>query len=398
MTPAVRRLLAFLSVALIVETSIYSTITPLLPDLVDDYGFSKSGAGILSAAYPLGTVLFSLPAGALAARIGPQRTLLLALSTIAVASLGFAVADSSVLLVASRALQGVGAAGVWAGALTWIMAVAPRERRVEAMGTAIGAAIAGALGGPVLGAIADATGRGIVFAAFVALPAVLFVLLARLPKPELEALPNDPGALFRDGGVRQGVLLLAVPSAFFGTANVLVPLQLDDLGAGAAAIAAVFLVATALESLLSPVSGRMADRHGPLHPSRRGLLMGAVGVVALPLLVEAGAIVPVAAAVVVALGSLGLLWAPANAMLGDAAERLELNPGFAFGLSNIAWGGGTAAGGALAGAVASATTDAVPYLLLAALSTVIALRLGRRSGSRRTSTPHSSASARTPGS
>lgn len=372
MTPAVRRLLALLSVALIVETSIYSTITPLLPDLVDDYGFSKAGAGILSASYPLGTVLASLPAGALAARIGPQRTLLLALTIIAIASLGFAVANSAPVLVGARALQGVGAAGVWAGALTWIMAVAPRERRVEAMGTAIGAAIAGALGGPVLGAIADATGRGVVFAAFVALPVVLFVLLVRLPKPELAALPNEPRTLLRDGGARAGVLLLAAPSAFFGTANVLVPLRLDELGAGAAAIAAVFLAATAVESALSPVSGRMADRHGPLHPSRRGLLMGAAGVVVLPFL---DAPLRVAAAVVVALGSLGLLWAPANAMLGDAAERLNLNPGFAFGFSNIAWGGGTALGGAVAGGLASATSDAVPYLLLAVLSVFIALRL-----------------------
>lgn len=394
MTPQLRRLLAFLSVALVVETSIYSTITPLLPDLVDDYGFSKAGAGILSAAYPIGTVLASLPAGALAARIGPQRTLLAALTTIAVASLGFAVADSASLLVAARALQGVGAAGAWAGALTWIMAVAPRERRVEAMGTAIGAAIAGALGGPVLGAIADATGREAVFAAFVALPAVLIVLLARLPRPRLEALPNEPRVLFRDPGVRQGVLLLAVPSAFFGTANVLVPLRLDELGVGAAAIAGVFLAATALESLLSPVSGRMADRHGPLHPSRRGLLLGAAGILPLSLLAFP---VGVAVAVVVALGSLGLLWAPANAMLGDAAERLGLNPGFAFGLSNIAWGGGTAAGGALAGVVASATGDAVPYLLLAVGSTLIALRLGRRSGSRTSSRRRSSVSARSPG-
>ncbi len=382
MTPDVRRLLTIISVALVVETSIYSTITPLLPDLARDYDFSKAGAGLLSASYPLGTVLSSLPAGLLAARIGPRRTVVVALAVIAVASLAFALADSAPLLILARGLQGFAAAAVWTGGLSWVVAVAPRERRVEAMGTAIGAAIAGALGGPVLGAAADAVGREVVFAAFVALPVGLIAALTRLPDPAFAVLPSSR-SLLRDGRARTGILLMAMPSAVFGAVNVLVPLRLDALGATAVAIAAVFLIAVVLESALSPRAGRMADRRGALAPARRGLLLGAAGIAVLPL---TGSAVTLGVAVVIGLGCLGLLWAPAMSLLGDAAERRELNPAFAYSLGNLAWGGGTALGGAGAGALAAVTTDAVPYLTLAAASTLIALRLDTRSGSRTSST------------
>ncbi len=368
MTPQVRRLLGFISVALIVETSIYSTITPLLPALVDEYGFSKAGAGLLSASYPLGTVLSSLPAGVLAARLGPRRTVVGALATIALASLVFAVANSAPLLIVARLIQGAAASAVWAAGLAWVAAVAPRERRVEAIGTAIGAAIAGALGGPVLGAAADVAGRDIVFGGFVVVPLALMAGLARLPDPEFASLPTST-ALFRDRQARIGILLMAMPSAVFGAVNVLVPLRLDDLGAGAVTIAAVFLVAVVLESALSPRAGRMADRRGPLAPARRGLVLGAIGLAVLPAM---GSPVTVGAAVVVGLGCLGLLWAPAMSMIGDAAERRDLNPAFGYSLGNLAWGGGTALGGAGAGAIASAAGDVVPYLALAGAAAVIA--------------------------
>lgn len=384
MTPAVRRLLAYISVALIVETSIYSTITPLLPDLADEYHFTKAGAGLLSASYPIGTVLSSLPAGWLAARIGPRRTVVVALAVIALASLAFALADSAPLLILARGLQGFAASAVWAGGLTWVVAVAPRERRVEAMGAAIGAAIAGALGGPVLGAAADAVSRGAVFAAFVVLPLGLIAAIVRLPDPPFTLRPAS-FSIFRDPRARAGMLLMAMPSAVFGAVNVLVPLRLDDLGAGAVVIAAVFLAAVVLEAVLSPQAGRMADRLGALAPARRGLLLGAAGIAVLPLM---GVPVTVGLAVVFGLGCLGLLWAPAMSLLGDAAERQGLNPAFAYSLGNLAWGGGTALGGAGAGALAAATADAVPYLVLAAAAVLVAGLVARPGRAQRSAAGH----------
>jgi MFS family permease len=376
-TTATRRLIVLISVAMVVDTAAYATITPLLPELVDDFGLSKAGAGALSAAYPVGTLVLALPAGLLAARIGAKPTVLLGLGTLAVASLAFGVAGSAGVMICARALQGIGAAAVWAGGLAWVVGAAPREVRAQAIGTAIGAAIAGSLGGPVLGAMADEIGRVVVFAVFVALPAGLMVALARLPGPGSVPTPGLQAVktAITDAAMRRGVLLMVLPSMGFGMINVLVPLRLDDLGAGASAIAAIFLVAVALEATMSPVAGRLADRHTPLAPARLGLLAGGVGFALLPLPDTAGllAVVTVFAAAV-----LGLLWAPAMASLGDRAEERGMDVAFAFALGNLAWGVGTATGGSGGGALADATADAVPYLTLAVLAVLTAAVLRTR--------------------
>ncbi|MGI8624862.1 MAG: MFS transporter, partial [Solirubrobacteraceae bacterium] len=120
MNPAQRRLIVFISIAMVVDTAAYATITPLLPGLAEQYSLSKAGAGALSASYAVGTFALSLPAAVLAARIGARRTVLVALGVLAAASLVFGLATSAPLLVLARLLQGFGAAATWAGGLAWV--------------------------------------------------------------------------------------------------------------------------------------------------------------------------------------------------------------------------------------------------------------------------------------
>lgn len=377
MTAAARRLIVLISIAMVVDTAAYATITPLLPDLAREFDLSKSGAGALSASYPVGTLLLALPAGLLAARIGAKRTVLGALVVLAGASLVFGLGESVAVLIAARAVQGVGAAAVWAGGLAWVAGSAPREHRARAIGTAIGAAIAGSLGGPVLGAAADAIGRGVVFAAFVVLPLGLVAALMRLPGPPPVATPGLAAVrtAISDRVMRRGVLLMALPSCGFGMINVLVPLRLDDFGAGAAAIAAIFLVAVGLEAIMSPLAGRLADRRTPMTPARVGLLAGGIGLALLPVPQTA---LLLGVATVFAAAVFGLLWAPAMALLGDQAEARGMDLAFAFALGNLAWGVGTAIGGSGGGALADVTRDAVPYVALGAAAVTAALVLRER--------------------
>ena len=76
----------------------------------------------------------------------------------AVARVAFGFAGSALSLGLARLVQGLGSALSWAGALAWLVAGTPRERRGEMLGTAIGSAIFGALLGPALGAVAEAVG------------------------------------------------------------------------------------------------------------------------------------------------------------------------------------------------------------------------------------------------
>ena len=372
-----RRLLVFVSLALVVDTSAYAAITPLLPALSEDYGLDKAAAGTLSAAYPAGTLLLSLPAAWLVSRIEAKRTLIVSLAVLAVASLAFALAGSEGTLIAARFLQGAGAAGMWAGGLAWLVGHAPRERRAEALGAAIGAAIAGALAGPVLGAVADAVGIGVVFGAYVAVPLAMIAWAARIPG--VPAVPGMGLAALRtavaDRTMRRGMWLMMLPALGFGIINVLVPLRLDDLGAGAALIALAFLAAVGLEALMSPFVGRLADRRGRIWPARVGLATGGAALALLPLPHSVALIV---IGVMLAAPLLGMLWAPAMALLSDGAEARGLDVALGFGLANLAWGTGAAIGASGGGALAKLTADATPYLLVAVLALTTAWALGRQ--------------------
>src|SRR3954449_7747806 len=86
----VRRLLALSCAVVLVDTMFYAAITPLLPHYVDTLGISKSAAGVLSATYPAGTLLGSIPGGDLSARAGVKPTTMIGLATMSLASVAFA--------------------------------------------------------------------------------------------------------------------------------------------------------------------------------------------------------------------------------------------------------------------------------------------------------------------
>src|SRR6185436_3091071 len=97
-----RRLVAFVCLVVFVDTSFYAAVTPLLPALSDEYGLSKTAAGILAAAYPAGTLLGALPGGWMASRVGVRPTVLVGLGMMVVASVVFAFASSIVVLDIAR--------------------------------------------------------------------------------------------------------------------------------------------------------------------------------------------------------------------------------------------------------------------------------------------------------
>ncbi|MCB2177322.1 MAG: MFS transporter [Actinomycetales bacterium] len=373
----IRGLLALLSASMVVDTAAYSAITPLLPHYVQTYDLGRVGAGLLAAAYPIGTVGLALPAAWLVARVGPKRVTLLALGLLGLASLGFALAGTAPLLAAARLAQGVGAAGLWAAALAWAIAVAPPGRRSEVIGTVTGAAIVGAVGGPVLGVLGDLVGVRAVFGAFVLVPAVLGVLVARRPAPP--AVPREGGLrelgrAFADHGVRVGVWLMVVPSVGFGVLALLVPLRLDARGWSAAAIGAVFLVAAVTEAAASPVAGRLADRHGPLTPAWLALAGGAVG---LALMAPRWPAVTIAVLVPVVGAVIGSLWTPAMTLLSAGVEARGVDPAFGFGLANLSWGVGTGLGNVAGGGLAELAGDWSAFAAVALVAAASAVVLGR---------------------
>jgi predicted MFS family arabinose efflux permease len=372
----VRRLLILASAIVFVDTTFYAAITPLLPHFENTFGLSKSAAGMLAAAYPAGTFVGAIPGGYLAAKAGVRATVLLGLGLMIVSSVAFAFADSIVMLDAARFVQGVGGAASWAGAMGWVAGAAPRDRRGEMIGTTMAAAVAGALTGPALGTLADAAGIAPTFCGVAVVGVVLggWALSTPPAAPEGTSTPRELLLAVRDGRVAAGMWLVAVPGLLFGTVGVLGPLRLDDLGVGAGAIGAAWLGAALLESGVSPVVGRVSDRRGRLFPCLLGLAAGAVLMLLFPWPTHPWQLI---ALVMLAAPSIGMLWAPAMALLSDGAEALGIAQGFAFALSNLGWSIGQTAGSAASARVADATSDTVPYLLLSALCIVTFAVLAR---------------------
>ena len=170
------------------------------------------------------------------------------------------------------------------------------------------------------------------------------------------------------------VWLVTLPALLFGTLAVLGPLRLSELGFGAVAIGATWLIASAIASANNLALGRIADRFGPLTPVRAGLLGTVVATLLLP---WPDARYLLAATIVFADVCFGMFYTPGLTLLTHGAEERGLDYGYAFALVNVAWAPGQAGGAAAGGAIAEATSDAVPYLGLAAIALLTLAALWR---------------------
>ncbi|MFZ0383511.1 MAG: MFS transporter [Solirubrobacteraceae bacterium] len=349
------------------DTVFYAAVVPLLPSLTRELHLSKASAGVLTAGYAAGTLVGSLPGGMLAERYGPRVTLYAGLTMMGGASLAFGLLNNIALLDAARFVQGLGGACTWAGSMVWVILVAPPERRGSAIGGALAAGIAGALVGPVVGTLAHALGRGPVFSAVLLVAAGLAVALTILPAPPTPPPRRAGPSLARQlrrPAIALGMWLVALPAVASGAINVLGPLRLGQLGAGAAAIGATFLVAAAAEASISPTVGRVSDRRGRIFPLRIGLAAAAIALL-LFTLPQTGLLLAVV--IVFETVALGAFWAPAMAMLSDAADAHGMSQAYALALINFAWAAGQILGAGGGGALAKAAGDAVPFALASAL-------------------------------
>jgi MFS family permease len=349
----------------LVDMAFYAAITPLLPVYADRFELSKTGAGILAGAYAAGALLGSFPSGWLATRAGSRRTVLVGLVLMSLASVGFAFGESVVALDAMRFVQGIGGACTWAGGLGWLLTVTAAEDRGKTIGTVLSAALVGLLIGPALGALARAIGDEVPFCAVGVLGLVLIGSALRTPAPPLAPVRRRPLATsIGDGRVVAGMVLVTVSAIVFGTIEVLAPLRLDRLGAGGAVIAATFLIAAAVEAIGQYVAGHATDRVGRELP----VLLALAGTIAFLLVLPLPQTVALLAVLLtVGCTAVGVINTPAMTLISDGVAEVGVDQGFGFSLVNLTWATGQVAGTMAGGALAGATSDTVPYLLLAAV-------------------------------
>jgi MFS family permease len=368
------RIVVLVRTLLLFESAMYSAVTPVLPHYAQVLHAAKPAVGVLTAAYPAGIVPGSLLGAWIAHRAGVRRTSLIGLLLFGVSIVGFGFGTDIVTLDGLRFVQGIGCGFIWGGGLTWVIAVAPRERRGAMLGSVFGAAIFGTLLGPVLGTLAVAIGTGPVFAVVGAASLGLAIWTLGHEEPDPSSASAGPESdtplrtAMRSPRILLGSWLILLEAATIGATGTLLPLRLSKFGASGILVGATFLLASLVSLLASGPIGRTVDRRGARGPLCVGLTMTAVLMALVPLPQTA---VLLGIVSVIALGGpLTAYTIPAMAMIADAAEQVGVPLVVATMMLNLAWAVGETIGAPAAANLSQATSDAVPLLVLSAIMVV----------------------------
>lgn len=351
-------------------------------------GASLTVAGLVTALLPLGKILFDLPAGTLATRLGDRTAMLLA-GTVAVGAFTtVALTDALWGLAAGVLALGASTAVFNLARQAYLTEITPPLRRARVLSTLAGVHRIGLFLGPFAGAavIAASSVRGAFWlgagAALVAVAVIAVVPPERdlavdhgeprpvrgaaRPRVRIVDVARDHRRLFGTLGV--AILLIA---AVRGARQTVIPLWGEHLGLDAEVTSVLFGVAGALDMLLFYPAGKIMDRFGRLWVAIPSMLTMAVALAIMPFAQTVPAVAVVAALLGVGNGmgsgivmTLGADVAPADVRptflsvwrlfqdTGDALGPLVLSAGAALGSLAAGIWAASALGVASAGALA----------------------------------------------
>jgi predicted MFS family arabinose efflux permease len=357
----------------------FGVLAPMLPGLKHELALSTSAAGLLVAAYAVGSIIGALPAVALAARAGVRAAALVSLLALGLSSLLFGVGSVTAVLLAARLMQGIAGAVCFTAAMLWLLSVAPPTRRGALVGLAFGISEAGSIAGPLIGGAAATIGRGpafVVLAAFCAGLAAATTLFSAPPRPAARRLELRP--LLASQQIRTIVWVTIVPAIDLAAMMLLVPLELHRLGASVGVITATFGTAAVAGIMVRPLFGRWSDTRGPRFAVQAGLLASFPFVVIVPWL---GNRFTLAGAAVISLVLIGAIWAPLLVILSDACLSAGVRQMMSVGVLNLAWPPGNAIGAAGGGAIAQAIGSRWSFAAAAAPLLIAYVAVSRLPGS-----------------
>jgi MFS family permease len=283
--------------SLLLATSIFlliaatNILTPLLPDIRDDFAVSITTAGLVVGAYGFARLAVDLPAGFIADTVGHRRLSIIAIGLLLVASvLGLQAATVEQLIVA-RVGSGL-AVGVLATIiLSALSATASPSNRGKVMSLFHVANNVGIAAYPMLGGVIGAVfGWRATFAVTIALAVVAGVLLL----PVLLRLhvsggggggggSGDPARVLH--GRQRGLAIVATDIGVVanmihrhGFRNTILPLYAATaLGLGGISIATAIALMSITGLLVATPGGMLGDRIGRRRVITTGLIAVAIG-------------------------------------------------------------------------------------------------------------------------
>jgi MFS family permease len=231
-------------------------------------GASLTIIGAMASAFLISNFVFQYPVGWLADRWGRKEIMIVGLLAQAGLSLVYLSISDPVSFVALRFVEGMVAAATLPSARALIIDVIPAEKRGEAYGIFNAFFNAGFLLGPGIGGILATTGYASAFigAALSRLVAIVIVVILIHPAKRSARIANREAAIVS----YKSLFILPLVGAYFlafgdylylGFDQTLMPLWMHDhLGASVAIIGIAYVAWAIPNTVLSPISGRIADR------------------------------------------------------------------------------------------------------------------------------------------
>jgi MFS family permease len=256
-------------------------------------GASVGMAGLVLAMLGVGQILGDVPAGALAARVGDRKAMLIAAAIAMVTLLGCALADTVWELALGVAATGATNAVFVLARQAYLTEVIPEGLRARALSTLGGMSRVGAFVGPFIGA-AVVHGRPVRDVYWLALACAVVAALVVLLVPDVadpgtaDERPREPVSV-RSVVVRHHRVFLTLGMAVLLVASVratrqtVLPLWADHLGLSPSTTSIVFGLAGLVDTLTFYPSGKVMDRAGRLWIAVPSMLVLGLAQVVLPL-------------------------------------------------------------------------------------------------------------------
>ncbi len=362
-----RPLVLMLFAALFAAELGFSGVAPLIPGYRDLYGLTDAQAGLVFTIASAGILLASLPAGALTRRFAVRTLTLWAMASITAANLTLALAGNFPLVLAGRVLFGVGLGGMWVAGTAWIHdAAGEHASRALAMTTTV-VGVGTLLGPAFTGFVAEHFSLGAPF--WVLGAGALGATVALLVMPSDVGREPEPGpplaemlkAAGGDHTMLASVVVTLAVSMLWMTADLLVPLRLDEHGFSAEGIGLALSLASVAFIGMSALTARHADRYATVrHAAAWTFVMAAGLAVAAVSTSIAGTLIFLA----IAGASSGVLIALTYPLGVIGARRSGFSVAVVGAVLNMVWAGSGLIGPAAGGAVSQAYGDRVAFLAL----------------------------------